>query len=309
MNRLTRRNFITTAVISAFAVACTRNTTEVKSPTAITKTPTRIVALEWVYVENLLALEIQPIGVADISGYKRFVDIEPVLAASVVDIGTRQEPNLETIAQLQPDLIIGVKLRHEPIYDNLSSIAPTLLFDPYPAPNEQSQLAEMEQTFLTIADTVNRRSTAEKVWQQMRENFKIATEQMRSLQLIGRPFILGQFPPQSSPQLRLFTANAIAVQILEQIGLKNSWQGDLDRFGFNTVWVEALTKVEQANFLYITEANNTHWQQIQTNPVWNGLEFVLENRLYLIGADTWVFGGPLSAQVLVKKVVTALTKK
>ena len=35
----------------------------------------------------------------------------------------------------------------------------------------------------------------------------------------------------------------------------------------------------------------------------------ISRQLYLIGADTWVFGGPLSAQVLVKKVVTALTKK
>ena len=75
MNKLSRRNFITTALVSASAVACTRNATEVKSITAITKTPTRIVALEWVYVENLLALGIQPIGVADIGGYKRFVDI------------------------------------------------------------------------------------------------------------------------------------------------------------------------------------------------------------------------------------------
>ncbi len=70
MNRLNRRNFITTALVSAFAVACTRNATEVESPTVVTTTPTRIVALEWVYVENLLALGIQPVGVADIDGYK-----------------------------------------------------------------------------------------------------------------------------------------------------------------------------------------------------------------------------------------------
>jgi hypothetical protein len=37
--------------------------------TTIPSTPQRIVALEWTYVENLLALGIQPIGVADIAGY------------------------------------------------------------------------------------------------------------------------------------------------------------------------------------------------------------------------------------------------
>jgi ferric hydroxamate transport system substrate-binding protein len=85
-----------------------------------------------VYAENLLALGIQPVGVADIRGYQKYVNVQPSLAESVVDIGTRQEPSLEAIAQLKPDLILGVELRHQTIYDTLSAIAPTLLFNPYP---------------------------------------------------------------------------------------------------------------------------------------------------------------------------------
>ncbi|MFP5270455.1 hypothetical protein [Coleofasciculus sp.] len=57
---------------------------------------------------------------------------------------------------------------------------------------------------------------------------------------------MGQFVP-GVPQLRLFTNNAMAVQILSQIGLQNAWIGEFDRFGFNTVWVEALPTVDKAN--------------------------------------------------------------
>lgn len=311
MLSFSRRQFVTTAVMSALVVACTGNQTrkrvESLSSPPLVKTPTRIVALEWVYVEDLLALGIQPIGVADIGGYKQFVNVELKLAETVADVGTRQEPNLEAIAKLEPDLILGVELRHEAIYDTLSSIAPTLLFNPYPPLDGPNQLDEMEQTFLAIADAVNRRDVGKTVLQNMRETFKTAAEQLRLDDLTGSPFILAHFVPGTS-QPRLFTDNSMAVQVLSQIGLENAWKGELDRFGFNTVGVEVLPAVQQANFLYIAE-EDAQWQQFQNNPVWKGLEFVKESRVYPIGADTWVFGGPLSAQVLVNQVVAAMTKK
>lgn len=41
-------------------------------------------------------------------------------------VGTIEEPNLEAIAALEPDLVISSKVRHEQIYDELSAIAPTV---------------------------------------------------------------------------------------------------------------------------------------------------------------------------------------
>lgn len=312
MRSFSRRRFVATAIISALIVACTGNQAgkrvESLSSPIIPKNPTRIVALEWVYIEDLLALGIQPVGAADISGYNSFVNVQPMLADTVVDVGTRQEPSLEAIAKLEPDLILGVEFRHELINDSLSSIAPTLLFNPYPPPDGPNQLDELEQTFLVIADAVNRRDAGETVLQKMRGTFKTAAEQLRSNNFMGSLFILAHFVP-GTPQPRLFTDNAMVVQVLTQIGLENAWKGELDRFGFNTVGVEVLPAVEQANFLYIAEADDAQWQQFQNNPVWKGLEFVQESRVYPIGADTWVLGGPLSAQVLVNKVVAALVKR
>lgn len=68
----------------------------------------------------------------------------------------------------------------------------------------------------------------------------------------------------------------MAVQILTKIGLQNAWIGEFDRFGFNTVWVEALPTVDKANFLYIAETKNTHFKQLQKNPVWQVLKSVLQ---------------------------------
>lgn len=304
--------FILYFCLSLVVVACTNRNpsqTQVNSTVGFTEPPTRIVALEWVYVEDLLALGIQPVGVADIAGYKEFVQIEPQLADTVVDVGTRQEPSLEAIAQLEPDLIIGVKLRHEAIADTLSSIAPTLLFDPYPAPETgMSQFDEMEQTFLKIAEVVDAQAKGEEVLQQMRSQFASASQQLQAQGVSNTPFILGQFVP-GAPQIRLFNDSAMAVQILQQVGLTNGWEGSPDPFGFNTVWVESLPQVENANFFYISEANNPYLKQLKESPIWKNLAFVKDSRVYPIGSDTWIFGGPLSAGVFVEQVVEALTQK
>jgi ferric hydroxamate transport system substrate-binding protein len=300
MNKFTRRSFLTTATASAVTVACGRS----PRPQTSNQTATRVVALEWVYAENLLALGIEPVGVADIQGYKQYVNIKPSLAASVVDVGTRQEPSLEAIAQLKPDLILGVELRHQTIYDTLAAIAPTLIFNPYPSTANANQLDEMQQTFLKIAEQVNRRDVAQKVLQQMQTQFQTAATRIKNTQ---KPdFVLGQFS-DNAPQIRLFTDNSMAAQILTSIGLKNAWKGEFDRFGFNTVWVEALPKVQTANFIYIPAPNSPYQQQLKDHPVWRRLEFVQQKRLYAIAPDTWLFGGPLSAQILVDKIIKTLT--
>lgn len=304
MNRLSRRDFLLAATTFTVAVACNAPTTEQSSND---RPAGGFVALEWVYVEDLLALGIQPSGVADIKGYQNYVNIPVKLAQNVTDVGTRQEPSLEAIAKLKPQMIFGTKLRHEPIYDTLTSIAPTNLFNPYPEPGED-QLQEMEQTFLAIADATKTRDKGENVLKQMRETFDRAAETLKAAGATDRPILLGQFVG-NAPQLRLFTDNSMAMRILAKMGLKNAWNGKFDRYGFNTVWVEALPAVKKANFLYVAEENDTDFQQLQNNPIWKGLEFVKENRVFPLGSETWLFGGPLSAQVLVEKVVAALGKK
>ena len=305
MSKFSRRKFLTTAAISALVAACTTTPVNQQNSSTLTTTPTRIVALEWVYVEDLLALGIQPVGVADIDGYQEYVNIEPKLADNVVNVGTRQEPSLEAIAKLAPDLIIGVEFRHRSILQPLSAIAPTQL---YPQPEGENQLATVTQTFEAIATAVNRQDAAATVLQQMQNTFQSATAQLEAINLLNDSFVLAHFVP-GTPQPRLFTNQALAVQILTQIGLNNAWAGGVNQYGFSTVGLEELATVQQANFLYIAAADDPQWQKWQRSPVWQELEFVKQNRLYPIGADTWVFGGPLSAQILVQRVIASLSKK
>src|SRR5690606_16878023 len=57
------------------------------SEACVPETPQRVVVLEWTYVEDLLALGVQPVGVADIEGYHNWVSIPAALDENVVDVG------------------------------------------------------------------------------------------------------------------------------------------------------------------------------------------------------------------------------
>lgn len=270
---------------------------------------TRVVALEWTYVEDLLAVGVQPAGAADIDGYQKWVNIEPSLSAEVTDVGTRQEPSLEAITALEPDLIIGVKFRHEPIYDDLSEIAPTLLFSPYPPEDGPNQYQEMRETFLTISEAVGKQEEGREVLAEMEDTFDQARSQLAGSGYEGSEFALAQaFTSQETPTIRLFSHNAMATIVLEQLGLNNAWDVAYETYGFSTVDVEALAEVEEAHFFYVVqEDDNVFEEQLSDNPVWQNLDFVKDDRTHALGGDTWLFGGPLSNQLVAQKIVDLLT--
>ncbi|WP_309122821.1 iron-siderophore ABC transporter substrate-binding protein [Paenibacillus sp.] len=283
-----------------------------KGEVVLPKPATKVVTLEWTYAEDLIAVGVQPVGNADNENYKRNVSDQAALDADVADVGTRQEPNLEAIAALQPDLIVGVAFRHEKILDQLNAIAPTLLFNPYP--DEASgvdQYGEMEETFRTIAAAVGKAEEADKVLADLAKHYDDAKTKLEQAGKSGAEIVLTQaYSNQNAADLRLFTSNSLAIATLEKIGLKNAWSSDkFEAYGFSTASVEALPAVQQANFLYIVQDNDDVFAtKLKDNPVWTGLQFVKEERAYPLGGSTWPFGGPVSAKVFVDRTVEVLTK-
>lgn len=282
------------------------DTTEVKG------TPSKIVVLEWNYAENLLALGIQPVGMADIANYKKWVSAQPQPAANVVDVGTRQEPNLEIIASLKPDLIITTALRAKTSYDKLKAIAPTIVFDPYSETASKDQYADMVASLKTMADLVGKNAEADKLLSDLDKTYADAKAKLKAAGKEGAEIVLTQaYSNQNAAVLRLFTANSSVVQIYNKIGLKNVYKPEkFESQGFATASVESLPAVQKANFIYVVaNDDNVFEKQLKDNAVWKGLDFVKEKRTYSLGADMWLFGGPLSIKNIVDKTVSLLTAK
>ncbi|MGF9698630.1 MULTISPECIES: ABC transporter substrate-binding protein [Paenibacillus] len=269
----------------------------------------RVVTLEWTYTEDVVALGVQPVGNADNANYKVYVTSEAGLDDSVTDIGTRSEPNLEAIAALKPDLIIANADNNNAVYDQLNAIAPTMEFDPYDG--DGYNYDKMTEIFNNIAIALGKEDKAKQVLDELDQHYVEAKEKLAAAGKEDFHFALTQaFTYQNAASLRMFTDNSVVIGTLDKIGLVNDWQPEkLEGYGFSTVGIESLSDVQDSNFIYITQPDDDVFgTAMKDNSVWNGLNFVKENRIYQLDSTTWTFGGPISSKVLVDGVVEAITK-
>ncbi|WP_371402748.1 Fe(3+) dicitrate ABC transporter substrate-binding protein [Kribbella sp. NBC_00662] len=96
--------------------------------TTITGNPTKVVALEYSFVDALVAVGMSPIGVADDNEPKRIIPALREKVSAYKSVGLRATPNIQVITALKPDLIIADSGRHKAIYAQLSKIAPTIAY-------------------------------------------------------------------------------------------------------------------------------------------------------------------------------------
>jgi iron complex transport system substrate-binding protein len=275
----------------------------------------RVVAIEWNLVEYVLALGVQPVAIADIEGYNAWVDIGIKLEPDVADVGLRYEPNLESIAAVMPDLILGITERDEAILDQLSGIAPTILLDSYPTVEGETPLEDINDTLRTIAIALGKEDTAEQLIAETDMVLANATTTISEAGFAGVPFVLTQaFTSENVPTLRLFNNRSLFGYTVSSLGLTNAWEGEGtiedDPWGFQTVTVEALVNVPPETHLFyvVQDDDNIFADALTEDPIWSSFPFVQEGRTYALGGDTWTFGGHQSVQRLIEKVIASLTQ-
>lgn len=265
----------------------------------------RVVSLEWVYTEELLALGVTPVGVADGANYGKWVTAPgSELPAGVADVGSRQEPSLEKITALQPDLIVSDLSRLTANFDQLDAIAPVVAFDPTVAP----QLDTMRKNFGELAEAIGKQDQARAVLGELDAKVGEVTGELAAAGRAGATFALAQgYTSQGTPGIRMFGTSSAAASLIESVGLTNGWSGQPDAFGMTTVGVEGLTTVApDATFLYVALATDDPFAgALAQNPVWTGLPFVAQDRVTALDPGTWVFGGPLSAMQLLDETAAA----
>jgi iron complex transport system substrate-binding protein len=95
--------------------------------TEVPDDPQRVVVLTNEGTEALLALGVTPVGAANSWNGDPWWDHIAEAMGDATPVGTESAVNLELVAALEPDLILGNAQRHEEIYPQLSNIAPTVL--------------------------------------------------------------------------------------------------------------------------------------------------------------------------------------
>ena len=259
----------------------------------------RIVALEWLPVELMLALGVIPYGVADIPNYRMWVN-EPVLPDSVIDVGLRTEPNLELLTQMKPSMLVW-SAGYGPSPKILARIAPgrSFAFSDGKQPLEQAR-----RSLLEMAELLNKQDVAHRHLAEF--DAYIDSLKPRFVSRGERPvLIMSLLDPR---HMLVFGPNCLFQEILDRLGVKNAWQGETNFWGSTVVGIDRLAAYKDVDVLCFDHGNAADMRQLAATPLWQAMPFVRANRVQNVPA-VWFYGATLSAMNFARILDNALGGK
>lgn len=244
----------------------------------------RVVALEWLPVEQLLALGVTPYAVADIPNYRLWVN-DPPLPASVIDVGLRTEPNMELLTAIKPTLLIWSS-GYGPSQEQLSRIAPGIgiAFTDGKAPLEMARKSLMQ-----LAQRIDREQAArdhlakfDRFLQEMKPRFAARGD---------RPVVLMTLI--DARHVLLIGQNSLFQQAMDVLGVRNGWTGETNFWGSAVVGIEQLAAVKDADVLCFEHGDDTLMRQVAATPLWQAMPFIRQQRFQRVPA-VWFYGATIS---------------
>ena len=258
-----------------------REITHAMGVTEVPDNPQRIVMLTNEGTEALLFLGVTPVGAVQSWDGNPWYDHIAAPLADTVPLGTELAVNLEILATLEPDLILGTKVRQEAIYPQLSAIAPTVMTDVVGKTTEgEAALADFAARTAAIRDALG--------------------------DTVEEQISLVRFSPNRT---RIYYKDTFGGLILGQIGFARPPAQDKDDFA-EEVTKERIPEMEGDRIFYFSsdlmdaepEANLADWL---ADPLWLALEGVKAGKAHRVSEIIWnTAGGIYAAHLMLDDVET-----
>ncbi|EYB66817.1 periplasmic binding protein [Deinococcus phoenicis] len=288
-NILVLSAFTLLSVAAGLTVGHERGTLDLKTPAR------RVVALEYSFLDTLVALGVKPVGAAlGLQGGDR--GAPPYLAPRVKAIpatGSRAQPSLELIAASRPDLILADAFVHQDTYPQLARIAPTAAFQ-----SRRGSLDDLNAQTLAIGQLVGREAAAKRLLADQRALINKA----RAFAKKGAPsFVAAVVTPRS---LTVHTRESFVGSFLEDLGRKNQLPVKDGQTQYE-VALEGLVALNPQTLVLFTAPDETPitdaWKK---NPLWQKIAAVQRGRVYQFNRDNWTRGrGPLALRLMVAETI------
>nr|WP_246001404.1 iron-siderophore ABC transporter substrate-binding protein [Allorhizocola rhizosphaerae] len=247
--------------------------------TAIPAAPKRVVVLDTDKVDTALSLGIKPVGAAragELTGWPTYFGADAT--KDIKEVGTVQEPNLEAIAALKPDLILGSKIRQEKFYAELNKIAPTVYTENIGKPWKENflldgaALGKGEQA-KSLLDAYQKRASGLKV----NKSLKVS---------------LVRFMPD---HIRVYGPESFSGIVLGDAGVQRTQFQKLESQQdkrFAKVSPERISDVD-GDFIFVAaygEKAAAEQTRITAGPLWTSLSAVKAGKVQIVPDETWMTG-------------------
>lgn len=264
-----------------------RSITHANGTVEIEKKPERVVVLDTGELDDVLSLGITPVGMVTTEGANPVPSYLEDEVDGVEAVGTINELNLEKIASLEPDLILGSQLRADKLYDELNSIAPTV-FSIRPG-------FPWKENFRLVGEALGMEDAAAEGL----EEYARAVGGVKD-SVDGDPTIsLVRFMPE---RLRLYANQSLIGVILHDAGLSRPENQDVDELAVE-ISPENLDQVGGDYIFYTSygDPKATGENKAIEGSQWKGLGAVKAGRDFRVEDDIWFLGlGPTGASQIVE---------
>ena len=281
-------------MVSAFASAVTVK--DAKGEFTLDKTPSRVVALEYSFVDALAQVGVSPVGVADDNKIDRILPQVREKIAAWQSVGTRSQPSLEVIASLKPDLIIADPSRHNAVFEELKKIAPTVMFD-----SRHESYQENLETAQKIGDLVGKSSEMKA---KINEHNDYIANIAKNLGVQGKK---ASFGTSREDKFNIQNDNGYVGSFLTTLGFAptklNSDQA------FVEINLEQLV-MEKPEYLFIAHyRDESIARKWEAEPLWKAIPAVKANHVYSVDSDMWARGRGLEASKIMAKQIEGFVKQ
>ncbi|MDF9841485.1 MULTISPECIES: iron-siderophore ABC transporter substrate-binding protein [unclassified Paenibacillus] len=259
--------------------------------------PKVIAALDVKFVDQLVALGEQPAG-SVVAGAKgaTFPDYLMDQLSDVQVLGTRDEPNLEAIVALKPDLILMTDFQEE-AYESVSKIAPTIVLDFY---------EDWRDTLATIGKITGKQAEAVAV-QQAYEDKIVGLREQLAAKLGDDTVALIRPRPEG---IRVHGPEHRTGSILyEDLGLNApEFVKAITEDTSVEISMETVADIgADRYFLLSDDLFAKDAAELANSPVWKSMDAVKNNRAYDVNATLWIaYYGPIAINIIVDQAAEAL---
>lgn len=194
---------------------------EVKNEIGVTKVAdnvTRVAALDFSFVNDLLALDIKPVAIADDGSEDNIYEAFRKDLEDYVSLGRREDPDLNKVREAEPQLIIADEKQNKEVHKELDEITPTIVLKSFDGNYDQNIDA-----FKVVAQAVSREQEGEQRLKKHNETLKKYDEDITlDKKLSTVTAVVG------SKSIVVHDGNSYVGQLLEKLGFKGALTSDKD---------------------------------------------------------------------------------
>jgi iron complex transport system substrate-binding protein len=269
--------------------------------TILEKAPEKIVILTNEGTEALLDLGVTPVGAVQSWTGDPWYDHIADEMNDVEVVGLESQVNIEAIAALQPDLIIGNKMRQEAIYEQLTAIAPTVF--------AEDLRGNWKNNFEFYAKALNKEEKGNEVIEAYDTRIADLKEQLGdklNMKVSMVRFMAGD--------VRIYQKDSFSGVILDQLGFARPESQDVDEFAIKGATKEQVPLMDGDILFYFTyETGDGAASELEKewleDPLFKNLEVAKKGEVYKVDDVIWnTAGGVKAANLMLDDIENTFLK-